>query len=43
MHIGVTTVALYDTLGEEALKFIVNQTELITFACSGEQVEKISA
>ena len=42
MHIGATTVALYDTLGEEGLKFIMNQTELTTIACSGDQVAKIS-
>jgi len=46
-HIGnmfqsVTSVALYDTLGEEATMYIVDQVELTTIACSGEYVEKIS-
>ena len=42
MHIGVCTVALYDTLGVEAFKYIVNQTELITVLCSGDFVAKIT-
>jgi len=41
-HIGVCTVALYDTLGVAAFKYIVNQTELITIACSGDFVRKIA-
>ena len=42
MHMGVCTVALYDTLGVDAFKYIVNQTELITVVCSGDFVEKIT-
>ena len=42
MHQGVTTVAFYDTLGPEALKFIVNQTELTTMAVSIDLVSKIA-
>lgn len=30
MHKGMTSVALYDTLGENALKFICNQTQFKT-------------
>jgi len=31
-HSGTTTIALYDTLGEEACKYVIDQTELITVA-----------
>jgi len=41
MHIGATTVALYDTLGVDAERYVVNQTELITIACSADLVKKI--
>lgn len=41
MYWGVTTIALYDTLGPEASRFVVDQTELTTIACSGDLVEKI--
>lgn len=34
MHNGTTTVGLYDTLGEEASKYIIDQTEMITIACT---------
>jgi len=34
MHQGGTSVALYDTLGEEAMKFIANQTKMATIALS---------
>jgi long-chain acyl-CoA synthetase len=34
-HAGVTTIALYDTLGVEAAKYVVNQTELTTVALQG--------
>jgi len=43
MHIGVTTIALYDTLSAEATKFVLNQTELTTMTCSFEYVKKLSA
>ena len=36
-----TTVALYDTLGVEATKFCVNQTELITIAGTVDMLHKI--
>lgn len=43
MHNQTTTVALYETLGspasndmhsQETMKYVINQTELITIACS---------
>ena len=40
-HSGTTTIALYDTLGEEASKYVINQTELITVAMSGDLVPKM--
>lgn len=43
MHQGVTTVALYDTLGEEASRFVVGQTGLATIAVPKELVEKVCA
>ena len=42
MHTRTTTIALYDTLGEDAFKYVVNQTELITIACSQDMIEKIA-
>ena len=36
-----TAVALYDTLGIEASKFVINQTGLSTIACQGDLVSKI--
>lgn len=41
MHMGVTTVALYDTLGTDAMRYVLNQTELTTILCSDDLVEKI--
>jgi long-subunit acyl-CoA synthetase (AMP-forming) len=38
MYQGITTVALYDTLGDEAIRFVLNQTELTTMAISVEFV-----
>lgn len=42
MHHNVTTVALYDTLGTDAMRFIINQTELTTIVCSNDYISKIS-
>ena len=42
MHIGATTIALYDTLSADATRFVLNQTELITMTCSFEYVQKLS-
>ena len=36
-----TSVALYETLGEPALRFIMNETEMMTIACSSEIVKGI--
>ena len=42
MHVGATTIALYDTLGADQTRFIVDQTELTTMTCSFEYVKKLS-
>lgn len=42
MYHGVTTVAFYDTLSQDATAFIVNQTELTTIACSSDMIKKLS-
>ena len=36
-----TAVALYDTLGIEASRYVINQTGLATIACQGDLVSKI--
>ena len=41
MHTGTTTVALYDTLGVDASKYVIDQTEMTTIACSKDLVHKI--
>lgn len=38
----VTTVAFYDTLGSDAMRFMCNQTELTTVAMSEEMVGKFA-
>lgn len=35
---GGTTVALYDTLGQDASRFVCNQTQLATICCSKDLV-----
>lgn len=42
MHVGATTIALYDTLGVDQTKFIIDQTGLTTMTCSFEYVKKLS-
>ena len=42
MYNGITSVPFYDTLGAEATAFIMNQTQITTFLCSIEYVEKIA-
>jgi hypothetical protein len=32
---------MYDTLGQDAMKFVLNQTELTTIAVSNDYIEKI--
>lgn len=39
---GVTTVAFYDTLGSDAMRFMCKQTELTTVAMSEEMVGKFA-
>ena len=41
-HQLITSVALYDTLGPDATKYILDQTELITMAVSNDYIEKLS-
>jgi long-subunit acyl-CoA synthetase (AMP-forming) len=42
IHQSITSVALYDTLGADAMRFVVKQTELTTVAVSIEFVKKLS-
>lgn len=37
----MTTVPLYDTLGADAIKHIINQTELKTVVCSKDKVKNL--
>jgi long-chain acyl-CoA synthetase len=39
--IGGTTIAFYDTLGPQAIEFVINQSELQTITCAGSQLSKI--
>ena len=41
MCVGATTVALYDTLGVQASRFVIDQTEMTTIAASVDLVPKI--
>ena len=41
-HQGITTVALYDTLGADAMRFVCDQTELTTISCSNECILKLA-
>lgn len=41
MFCKATTVGLYDTLGEEAEKFIINETQMSTIACTKDIIGKI--
>lgn len=43
MHMGATTIALYDTLGNHAQKYVIGQTELVTIVCTEDIVKKICA
>uniref|UniRef100_A0A7S3FX02 AMP-dependent synthetase/ligase domain-containing protein n=1 Tax=Strombidium rassoulzadegani TaxID=1082188 RepID=A0A7S3FX02_9SPIT len=38
MHQSTTVVALYDTLGHQGIKYIINQTKVETFSVAAEQV-----
>lgn len=39
--IGGTTIAFYDTLGPQAVEFVINQTKLATITCAGSCLSKI--
>lgn len=41
MRQRITSVALYDTLGVEAMRFIINQTEMTTVALSNDLIDKL--
>lgn len=41
MYQRVTSVALYDTLGVESIKFCINQTEMITIAGTIDMLTKL--
>jgi len=41
MMCKTTTVALYDTLGVDATRFVIDQTKMITICTSGDLVGKI--
>jgi long-chain acyl-CoA synthetase len=41
MHQNVTTVALYDTLGPDAAKFVFNQTQMTSVTCSHEFIKSL--
>jgi long-subunit acyl-CoA synthetase (AMP-forming) len=40
-HQKITTVGFFDTLGPDAVKFIVSQTGLITMFVSHEYIDKL--
>jgi long-chain acyl-CoA synthetase len=40
---GITTVPVYDTLGDEAVEFMFKETELTTLFLSADHVKKIAA
>ena len=41
MYMKSTTIALYDTLGADALKYVIDQTEMTTVVCQGDLVQKL--
>ena len=41
MHQCITSVALYDTLGPDAAKFVFNQTEMTSVTCSHEFIKPL--
>ena len=42
IHQNITTIALYDTLGPDATKFVIDQTQLTTMAVSQDYVSKLA-
>jgi long-subunit acyl-CoA synthetase (AMP-forming) len=41
MRVKTSVVGFFDAMGEEAVDFIINQTELTTVFCSREYVDKL--
>lgn len=41
MHVQATTVGFFDTLGEDGLRFIINQTEMTTVCVTNETIRKV--
>jgi len=41
MRQKITSVALYDTLGKDAMRFIIDQTEMTTVALSNDLIAKL--
>ena len=41
MRVKTTVVGFFDAMGEEAVDFILKQTELTTIFCSMEYVDKL--
>mmetsp|Transcript_33475 Transcript_33475/g.51402 ORF Transcript_33475/g.51402 Transcript_33475/m.51402 type:complete len:100 (+) Transcript_33475:249-548(+) len=39
--LGGASIPFYDTLGPQAIEFIINQTELTSVTCSGPQMSKV--
>jgi len=39
--LGGTTIAFYDTLGPQAVEFVISQTELTTITCGGQYLSKL--
>lgn len=42
MFSAVTVVTLYDTLGQESIEYILNQTNMRTVACSADKIKNIT-
>jgi long-chain acyl-CoA synthetase len=43
MQLNSTIVGFYDSMGDSAVEFILNQTELTTIFCSAAYLSKITA
>jgi len=42
-YMSITQVTYYDTLGEEAVAFINDQTQLTTISCSANYIKMLAA
>jgi long-chain acyl-CoA synthetase len=42
MAAGITTVTLYDTLGQDSIDYILNQTSIKTVVCSSDKIRNIT-